>query len=100
MKYNQNNLMWDINAQFENLTGNGRKSTIFLKANQELNIFITEYPITWTGFIDNQNIEIIQPTSSSSFSENYKFKTFPDEYFIYKEEIILLINNRLKRALD
>lgn len=92
--------MWDINKSFKDNAEPSGHVTIMLNADKPLNPYHISYPITWTGFINNDKIVIIQPSSSSSFSENYEFTTFPIRLSMYEGKIVKLIDNCLRRALD
>lgn len=92
--------MWDINESYKDNTELSGHVTIMLKADKPLNPYHIDYPIAWTGFINNDKIEIIQLSSSSSFRENYEFKTFPISFSIYEGRILKLIDTCLRRALD
>ena len=92
--------MWDINQSFKDNTELSGHVTIMLNADKPLNPYNISYPVTWNGFINNEKIVIIQSSSSSSFSENYEFKTFPISFSIYEGRIVKLIDTCLRRALD
>jgi hypothetical protein len=92
--------MWDINQSFNDSTELSGHVTIMLRANKPLNPYHVSYPIIWTGFINNDKIEITQLSSSSSFMENYEFKTFPINFSMYEGRIVKLIDTCLRRALD
>ncbi|MDM1412536.1 hypothetical protein HX038_17635 [Myroides odoratimimus] len=92
--------MWQINKRFKDSTELSGNVTIFLNANKPLNPYDISYPITWSGFVNNQPIEIIQPSSSSSFMENYEFVNYPKGYYIYQNRIITLIDELLRKSLD
>lgn len=92
--------MWDINQSFTDSTELSGRVSIFLNSDKALNPYNISYPITWTGYINNHPIEIIQPSSSSSFIENYEFSTYPNGYSLYHSRIVSLIDTCLRRSLD
>lgn len=92
--------MWDINESFKDSTELSGSVTIFLNSDKPLNPYHISYPISWTGYINNTPIEIIQLSSSSKFIENYEFKTYPNGYSMYHNRIVSIIDNCLRKALD
>lgn len=92
--------MWDINKTIRDITAPSGHVSILLNSNTTLHYQRITYPITWSGFVDNHPVEILQKSSMSSFAEGYEFRVYPDGYSIYEDQIIKLIDNCLRRALD
>lgn len=92
--------MWDINQSFKDSTEISGHVTIFLNADKPLNPYHISYPVSWTGYINNEPVRILQISSSLKFSENYNFEIYPNGYSIYQTKIIEAIDNLLRKALD
>lgn len=88
--------MWQINSKFEDDFQPLGKSSFYLKTNSNLSPYNIEYPISWTGFINNIEIEIIQISQSAFEVNDFEFITFPEKYSYVKNSIAKSINNYLK----
>lgn len=91
--------MWEINETFDDYSHPTNKGWIYLNADQEMNPYQIKYPITWTGFVSNNKVIIIQNSQSSKFIEGYEFKVFPEKYSDIKNQIVSIIDKYL-RVLD
>lgn len=92
--------MWTINESTKVVTEMSGRVSLLLNPDKPLSPYHVSYPIVWTGFINNNPIEIIQISSSSSFMENYEFKIYPEGYYSFQNYIISVIDNCLRKALD
>ena len=92
--------MWDINQTFKDVTQPRGKSSVFLDADKPLDPYHITYPVTWSGYFNNEKIEIVQNSSMSSLSGSYEFTTYPADASLFESEIIKAIDDLLRRALD
>ena len=74
--------------------------TIALDADKTIHYQHITYPVTWTGFVAGERVEIVQLDSSSSFMHDYEFRLFPERFDDVKSDVKDLIDNYLHRMLD
>lgn len=77
-----------------------RIQDIQLTANQDLNPFSIKYPIIWAGNIGNYPIKIIQLSPVSSLPESYDFENLPKELNGYRDKLVKIIDNYLKKKFE
>ena len=70
--------MWEINESFKDSTELSGFVSILLKSDKPLNPYHVSYPITWSGFVNNEPIEIVQPSENSSYMSDFEFTKYPE----------------------
>ena len=88
--------MWQIKERFDDSSQSSGKGMTYLKADQPMSPSHLTYPITWTGFISNKRVEIIQLDSSAISLDDFTFQEFPEQYTYLKSSIIDWIHNYLR----
>lgn len=71
-----------------------------LTSNETISLAGFSYPIIWTGYINNDKLEVHLLSSISSIDSNYKFVTLPVKYSDYTSEIMKAIDDRMHVLLD
>lgn len=75
----------------------GKESfTIALEPDQALNPNTWRPPITWTGYINDHEVVIIQKDSFTNISSDFEFAIFPENLSLIKHDIIILIKRAVK----
>jgi len=91
--------MWQIDKRIEDPAHPRGQISVFLNADKPLTPWGFRSPITWTGLVSGEEVEIIQNTASARSIINFDFKIFPEKYSHFKEDIVHLIDKCL-RTLD
>jgi hypothetical protein len=73
-----------------------RKVSVNLNPDQGITPFTSSYPITWTGYIGNEKVEIKQIGILAYNESDFEFVTFPEKYFYHKRDVIGFIDEYLK----
>jgi hypothetical protein len=80
----KNKIMWQIVEKFDDYTHPTGKGTVLLNANKDMNPYTLSYPITWTGYINDTEVIIIQKTQSALVESDFDFIEFPEIYSFLK----------------
>ena len=88
--------MYDIIETFEDFSRPMKKSFLFLKADKGLN-FQVSYPITWKGYLNNEEIQIRQVDKHSKIITSFQFDVFPKMYEDKRKTVTVILDKYLKR---
>lgn len=72
------------------------RSSIGLTPDKPISPYHISYPVTWTGFVNNEKVIIVQKDDMSSSIDNYEFLEFPSQYNYLKSEVVEAIDDYLK----
>ena len=87
--------MWHINEQFEDYSHPTGKGRVYLKSDQTLHPSTIQWPLTWSGFINNDEVVITQSGLFAGDMENFDFKVFPEEHNHLQSQIVDWIDEKL-----
>ena len=88
--------MYLINKVFKDIINSRGESNLQLKTDTPISPYHMDYPILWTGFLNNEKIKIKQKSSWSSHIPEFEFLECPNEYSYLQQKIVKEINNYLK----
>ena len=91
--------MWQIKEQFDDYSHPTGKGRVYLKSDQPLHPSAIEWPLTWSGFINNTEVVITQDGLFAGDMDNFDFKSFPQKYNHLKGQIVDWIDDKL-RTMD
>lgn len=91
--------MWQVDATIPELTHPRECVRLFLNADKALHPSTFIPPITWTGLLDGNAVEIIQNSTSAFSVGNFRFNTFPSKYNHLRGDVVALIDDCL-RTMD
>jgi hypothetical protein len=89
--------MWQIDGRIQDSNSPRGQASIFLNANKPLTPWEFIPPITWTGLVNEQEVEIVQKSAHAFSIINFDFKIFPDKYSHLKGDIVHLIDKKLRK---
>ena len=70
-----------------------RKISVSIKSNKNIHQFTDIYPVTWTGFINDQKVEFIQKTDAAITIDDFELICYPEKYKYLFSQIIKYIDN-------
>lgn len=91
--------MWQINKEYSDPSHPRGKQGIYLNADKPMSPYHISYPITWSGFVGQNKVIIIQKGESAKYSDDFDFVNFPSALSYLQGEIATYIDNYL-RILD
>jgi hypothetical protein len=91
--------MHTIEKRFDDDSRPNNKGLLRLKSNQPIVLSGQSWPIVWSGYLNGNEVSVIQESGSSSDPSNYELKDFPRKYEWLKGEIVDLVDDEF-RAID
>tara|TARA_R100000306_G_scaffold56423_1_gene54221 strand:+ start:7941 stop:8216 length:276 start_codon:yes stop_codon:yes gene_type:complete len=91
--------MWQINKSYNDPNHPTGKGWIYLNADKPMDPYHITYPVTWTGFVGQNPVTIVQKGESGKYIEDFVFENFPAGLSYLKVDIVQYIDNYL-RILD
>jgi hypothetical protein len=91
--------MWQVDASIPEITHPMERVRLFLNADKALHPSTFIPPINWTGFLDGNEVEIVQNNISAFSVRDFSFGTFPAKYNHLKGDVVALIDDCL-RTMD
>ncbi len=91
--------MWDISEEFVDYTRHRDKGSILLKSNKTIHPSFKDYPVEWTGLINNDRVKIVLNNSDASTLRNYDFLEFPEKHNDLKQQIADAIDEFIDEAM-
>lgn len=74
--------------------------TISLDADKPIDPYHITYPVTWTGIVDGERVEIVQPSSASLNANFFEWPVFPQRLDNLKSDVAQMINRYLHNRMD
>jgi len=88
--------MWQIDQQFKDTTNPLGTNNLLLNADKPIMPTKFTPPIIWKGYLDGNEIEIVQKGNFTHSLSDFDFLRFPEKYSYIKKDIVTWINDFLK----
>ncbi|MBA82682.1 hypothetical protein [Leeuwenhoekiella sp.] len=94
-------MSYQLQKEFPDYSRRNNKGYFYVNPDKSVNPYNKElYPLTFTGYLNGENVKIILNSHNSDFIDSYEFVSFPDSAYADKEDVIGWIHQFINKEMD